>query len=206
MPHTDIAALEPALDLAVELGAGSVLTVGHDSDWSRMAANLGRLCDAAHARALRVMLEFIPYSHVRTLAQAHKLLTEAAPANAGLLVDAIHLSRSGGDPTDIAQYDPALFSYVHLCDALPAQPSPQDLRSEARGGRLYPGEGGLWLPEFVAAFPPPRVRPSQSRLPAPSMPTCPRRTARSVPLQRQGAYSRLGKACSTCELALSSQM
>ena len=154
MPHTDIAALEPALDVAADLGARYVLTVGHDPDRGRMTANLARLCDSANARGLRVMLEFIPYSHVRTLGEAHKLLAAAEPANAGLLVDALHLSRSGGSPADVAQYDASLFSYMHLCDAPRAPPPPEGLRAEARGGRLYPGEGELWLTDFVAAFPP----------------------------------------------------
>ena len=152
MPHTDIAALVPAFDLAVELGAEYVLTVGHDPDAGRLAANFSKLCEACHERGLRVMLEFIPYSEVGTLAQAHHLLTQTAPANAGLLVDALHLSRSGGNPAELAAYKPALFSYMHLCDA-PAQPPPREsFRAEARGGRLYPGEGELWLSDFVAAF------------------------------------------------------
>ena len=152
-PHTDIEQLKPSLDVAVELGARYVLTVGHDPDWGRMTNNLSRLCEAAHVRELRVMLEFIPYSHVRNLQEAHRLLTEAAPANAGLLVDALHLSRSGGSPADIAGYEPELFTYIHLCDAPLAPPQPENLRTEARGGRLYPGEGRLWLPEFLTAFP-----------------------------------------------------
>jgi sugar phosphate isomerase/epimerase len=153
-PHTDIAALEPALDLAVDLGAKYVLAVGHDPDSIRMAANLARLCEAANARGLRVMLEFIPYSHVRNLEEAHKLLAAAAPANAGLLVDALHLSRSGGTPADLARYDASLVSYMHLCDVPRVPPPPEGLRAEARGKRLYPGEGELWLTDFVAAFPP----------------------------------------------------
>jgi hypothetical protein len=50
------------------------------------------------------------------------------------------LSRSAVS-ADLAQYDPALFSYMHLCDA-PAIP-PEGVRPEAREGRLYPGEGGF---------------------------------------------------------------
>jgi sugar phosphate isomerase/epimerase len=101
-----------------------------------------------------VMLEFIPYSQVRTLDEAHAALTAVAPANAGILVDALHLSRSGGTPSDLARYDASLFSYMHLCDAPASVPAPEAFRSEARGDRLYPGEGGLWLSDFVSAFPP----------------------------------------------------
>jgi sugar phosphate isomerase/epimerase len=153
VPDTDVAGLEAALDTGAELGAQNVLVCGFDPDRSRMAANFARLCEASNARGLRVMLEFLPYTHIRNLAEAHGFLTDVAPANAGLLIDALHLSRSGGGPADIAHYDPALFPYYHLCDAPAAPPDRDGLRAEARGGRLYPGEGGLWLSEFVAAFP-----------------------------------------------------
>lgn len=128
-----------------------MLVVGNDADWGHMAMNFAVLCHAAHERGLRVMLEFIPYARVRSLPEAHALLAEVAPANAGLLVDALHLSRSGGHPTDLANFDPLLLSYMHLCDATLCPSA--DLRAEGRTGRLYPGEGELWLADFVAAFP-----------------------------------------------------
>jgi sugar phosphate isomerase/epimerase len=152
--ETDVEAWLPALDLAAELGARHVLTVGNDPDAGRLAANLARFCAAAKDRGLRIMLEFIPYSTLRTLAEAAATLRQVAPADAGILVDALHLSRSGGDPADLAAHDPALFSYAHLCDAPAAIPPAEAIRPEARGARLYPGEGGLWLDRFLAAFPP----------------------------------------------------
>jgi len=151
--ESDVAALESALDVAVELGAKNVIVAGNDPDRGRLAENLSRLCAVANLRGVRVMLEFIPYSHIRSLAQAVALLAEVGPANAGVLVDALHLSRSGGSPADLAQYDPALFSYMHLCDAPAIPPGPEGVRPEAREGRLYPGEGGLWLADFIRAFP-----------------------------------------------------
>jgi sugar phosphate isomerase/epimerase len=153
-PETDVAALQPALDVGADLGARYVLVIAYDFERARLIDTFARFCALAHARGLRAMLEFIPYTAVMTLADAHALLAAAAPADAGLLVDALHLSRSGGAPADIAGYDPALFSYVHLCDAPREPPPAEGLRLEARGDRLYPGEGGLWLPEFLAAFPP----------------------------------------------------
>jgi len=153
-PDTDVSRLEPAFDLAVELGARYVIVTGNDPDRGRLAASFARLCEAANARGLRVMLEFIPYSQIRSLDQAASLLEQVGAADAGILVDALHLSRSGGHPRDIAKYDPALFSYMHICDAPAAVPAPEAVRPEARAGRLYPGEGGLWLDEFIAAFRP----------------------------------------------------
>lgn len=148
---TDVGLLRPALDLGAELGATQVVVAGDDPDPGRMEANLAALCEAAHQRGLRVMLEFIPYSEVRSLADAHAMLVRVAPADTGLLVDALHLCRSGSNPADLAACDPALFGLMHLCDA-PLQP-PRDLRAEARAGRLLPGEGELPLAAFIAAFP-----------------------------------------------------
>ncbi len=149
---TDVSLLRPVLDLGAELGATQVVVAGNDPDRSRMEASLAALCEAAHQRGLRTMLEFIPYSQVHSLADAHTMLASVAPADAGLLVDALHLSRSGGSPADLAACDPTLFGFMHLCDA-PLQP-PRDLRAEARGERLLPGEGELPLAAFLAAFPP----------------------------------------------------
>lgn len=149
-PQTQVDELQPALDVGVELGARYVLTVGFDAEPARLLDNFGRLCTLANARGLRPMLEFIPYATIADLGSAHDLLQQAAPRDAGLLVDALHLSRSGGHPADIARYDPGLFSYIHLCDAPAAAPPSAGLRAE----RLYPGLGELWLDTFLDAFAP----------------------------------------------------
>jgi sugar phosphate isomerase/epimerase len=152
-PDTDVEALRPALELGAELGAKFVLTVGFDASHARLIANFGAFCALANDCGLRTMLEFISYTSVSDLRQAHELLLAVRPANAGLLVDALHLSRSGGHPRDIAAYDARLFSYIHLCDAPAKIPAADALRAEARGNRLYPGEGQLWLDAFLDAFP-----------------------------------------------------
>src|SRR5580704_734891 len=153
-PESRIEEIRPALETGAALGAKYVLAIAFDEDTARLFDNFGKLCAAAHGCGLRTMLEFIPYSVLGTLAKAHDFIVAAAPADAGLLVDALHLSRSGGQPADIAAYDPALFSYVHLCDAPKARPAAERNRDEARYNRLYPGEGELWLDAFLDAFPP----------------------------------------------------
>jgi sugar phosphate isomerase/epimerase len=152
-PDTDVEKLRPALEVGAELGAKYVLTVGFDDTHARLVETFGKFCALAHACGLRTMLEFISYASISDLKHAHHLLQAVRPANAGLLVDALHLSRSGGHPRDIASYDSSLFSYVHLCDAPAVVPSADGLRVEARSNRLYPGEGQLWLDAFLDAFP-----------------------------------------------------
>ena len=78
---------------------------------------------------------------------------KVAQPNAGILVDALHLIRSGGRPADVAALKPGTVSYVHLCDALAREIAPADFAEEARTNRLYPGEGGLPLGELLQALP-----------------------------------------------------
>jgi sugar phosphate isomerase/epimerase len=153
MPDSSVEGLKPALEVGAELGAKNVLIVGNDPDRARLIDRFGALCKACAAFGLRPMLEFIPYSQIKSLAEAHGVLLAAGATNAGILVDALHLSRSGGSPADISNSAQDRFSYVHLCDAAAALPAADQLRKEARGERLYPGEGGLWLEDFVRAFP-----------------------------------------------------
>jgi sugar phosphate isomerase/epimerase len=83
-------------------------------------------------------------------------VAQSKRANASVLIDALHFSRSGGIPAHIAQVDPSLFRYAQICDASADMPGPTDtpaLVREARTGRLLPGEGVLPLAELVAALP-----------------------------------------------------
>jgi sugar phosphate isomerase/epimerase len=93
---------------------------------------------------------------VRTLAHAVDVVARSKRANASVLIDALHFSRSGGLPAHVAEVDPSLFRYAQICDAGPDMPGLTDtpaLIREARTGRLLPGEGVLPLAELVAALP-----------------------------------------------------
>jgi sugar phosphate isomerase/epimerase len=156
VPDLNVAEMRPALDIGAELGAGYVIVVGDDPDAGRARDNFASLCEAAAACSLTVMLEFIPYCHVDTLEHAWQFIQEAGCTNAGICVDALHLSRSGGRPAAIRALDPQLFPYAQFCDARPAQPirpEADELRREARTDRLYPGEGALALQDLLAALP-----------------------------------------------------
>ena len=136
MPHTSVEGLRPAMEIAVELGARHVLIVGNDPDRARVIDRFAALCGMCAEFALRPMLEFIPYTFIRSLPEAHAFLAASGAVNSGILIDALHLSRSGGSPADIPQYPADLFSYVHLCDAPATPPAAEELRGEARGNRL----------------------------------------------------------------------
>jgi sugar phosphate isomerase/epimerase len=72
-----------------------------------------------------------------------------------VLVDSLHLARSGGIPADLVGIAPRLLPYVQVADATadPVDPSLAGLREEALHGRLLPGQGALPLVELLAAVP-----------------------------------------------------
>jgi sugar phosphate isomerase/epimerase len=153
-PDFKVADHVPALAFGGELGARHIVVICDDPDRNRAIENFASLCDAATPFALRPALEFIPYTQVKTLAHALDMLRTADAANAGLLLDLLHLSRSGGSPADVTGISPELINFAHICDA-PA-PIPQtvsELRQEAREDRMYPGEGVLPISAFLAALP-----------------------------------------------------
>jgi len=156
-PDQPVGVPEGFLEVSARLGARYVLVMSAEPEEARTIDRFGELCDRAAAYGLAVCLEFAIYTGVRTLAHAASILARAKRANASVLIDALHFSRSGGVPADVKQVDPALFRYAQICDAASDMPAPTDtpaLIREARTGRLLPGEGVLPLRELVAALPP----------------------------------------------------
>jgi sugar phosphate isomerase/epimerase len=145
---------EGFLEAAARLGAQYVLVMSAEPVEARTIERFRDLCDRAQQYGLHVCLEFAIYTGVRTLADAVRVVKKSGCANASVLIDALHFSRSGGWPSDIAGVDASLFKYAQICDAVAAIPTESsDLIREARTGRLLPGEGALPLRDLVAALP-----------------------------------------------------
>jgi sugar phosphate isomerase/epimerase len=156
MPSTDPEALKPVLALSQRLGARFLVCPVEDADLQRRAATYSHLCELAAAYDLDCLIEFNPYSACPNLVAAIALVASCKSANKGLVIDALHLSRSGGDPEDLRTIDPDWLKLVHLCDATPKPEglrSIEEMRAESRTARLLPGEGSLWLNRLMAALP-----------------------------------------------------
>lgn len=153
-PETPVAGYEAAIATAARLGAMSLLVAGHDPDEGRMADRFAEFCDLADRYGLSASLEFMPWTEVRDVAQAVRIVERAGRANAAVLVDAFHLSRSGGTPADVARIDRRHLRFMQLCD-VPAErpPTMEAVLAEARGERSFPGEGGLDLAGLMRALP-----------------------------------------------------
>ncbi|HWX47109.1 MAG TPA: TIM barrel protein [Roseomonas sp.] len=148
--------LAPVVEIAAELGSEMIVANGFDPDLGRFADLLSRYAAAAAPLGIRIALEFMPYSEVRTVSEARDLVARCSAPNLGVLVDSLHLDRSGGTPADIAVLEPADIAFAQICDAkrLQAPASARQLMQEARTSRLPLGEGDLPLFAFMDALPP----------------------------------------------------
>jgi sugar phosphate isomerase/epimerase len=86
---------------------------------------------------------------VSTVAKAKRVLE--GNENAALLVDAIHFYRADNTFADLQG---ARMRYLQFCDAHPGRPTEvSELIRQARGDRLFPGEGALDLRGLLGATP-----------------------------------------------------
>ena len=143
------------IDIARALGAPNVLVVSSDPDDAATAAKLRLLCEHGEG-AVRVSLEFALFTEVKSIAQAAAILRAVDHPAAAMLIDPLHLARSGGAPADVAALPRAWLPYAQFCDAGPLTFDTADRNAiieEAVDRRLQVGEGELPLAEVLAALP-----------------------------------------------------
>ena len=146
--------LTAMLASAAELGAKRLSVCGDDPDPARQVASFAALCDLAAGFGMGVDLECMAWRQVASFPAAVGVVEAAGRPNGGALVDAIHLSRTGGSPADLAGVPPQLIRSAQLCDAPARRPATNEaIIQEARSGRLPPGQGELPLRELLAALP-----------------------------------------------------
>lgn len=154
LPGRSVADLEPLLETGAHLGAQYVLVSGEIPDRNALADAFAAFSALAAGYGLVAALEFMPWTFVRSLAEARALIEGVDHPNGRILVDAIHLDRAGEGAADLAAIDPARLAYFQLCDAPGERPADiATMLHQARAARLPPGEGGLDLAGMIAALP-----------------------------------------------------
>jgi sugar phosphate isomerase/epimerase len=149
---TDPGTFEPLVAAAAELGAHQLLVAGDDADEARLAGRLRELAELGGRYGVRMGLEFMPWRGIRTLASALRVVQQAGIG--GVVVDAIHLARSGGSPAEIATIPQPHWGWFQICDAPAERPlHEEELLFQARQARLPPGRGGLDLVGMLRAIP-----------------------------------------------------
>jgi sugar phosphate isomerase/epimerase len=145
---------EVLLESAVALGARYFLLSSRDPDFQRSVESLSAFGELAATYGVRPCFEFLPSLEVHSLPEARRLILATGRDDLGIVLDTLHLSRSGGSPADVAALEPELIGYIQLCDAKAVAPPHAGLWQEALEDRLYPGDGALWLTDFLDALPP----------------------------------------------------
>jgi sugar phosphate isomerase/epimerase len=139
------------VEAAARIGARNLLVVSRGVADDVFVERFGELCDLAAPHGIGCSLEFMAFMSIRDLPQALGVLDVVDRANASVLVDNLHLARTGGTVADVSRIAPDRLPYVQLCDAAAAAPA--DLVTEALDARLAPGDGELPIVELVDALP-----------------------------------------------------
>jgi sugar phosphate isomerase/epimerase len=85
---------------------------------------------------------------------AADIVENSRATNGGVLIDNLHLSRSGSSVDEVSGLPLELFPYLQICDAPAARPTDfGGLLDEALNGRLCPGEGSLPIVELLQVVP-----------------------------------------------------
>lgn len=150
-PLTDVRDLAADLDVMQELGVRLVNTVSLDPDLDRSFDQFATLAEMVEARDMRSSVELCPILTVDSLETALAAVRHAGRDSFGLLIDTLHFHRSGARPADLAALDPALISYIQLCDGPLTSRFPQ--YSDETMERMVPGDGELPLAEILALVP-----------------------------------------------------
>ncbi|CCA92242.1 sugar phosphate isomerase/epimerase [Novosphingobium sp. PP1Y] len=156
-PETSLDVHKRVLDVGMELGAKNVLCVSSHHDAGVTVEQLAALCRHAEGTGMRVALEFGIFTEVKNLSQAIGVLDRVAHPLRALLIDPIHVDRSGTTVAEIAALDRALLPYAQLCDARAERPAPDDFDAviiDAIDLREQCGEGVLPLAAMLEALPP----------------------------------------------------
>ena len=151
--QTSVADMAHAFDVAAKLGTSIIQVVVEDPVIERARDRFAQMCMLAGRSGMSVALEFMKWRSLKSLAEALAFVTGAGAVNGVLCIDTLHLSRCGDTPDAVAALLPESIGYVQLCDAPATLPPLEEYLAEARAGRLYPGDGDLWLQDLLALLP-----------------------------------------------------
>jgi len=154
MPGTNVQDMVPMLELMNEVGARRSCTISVDPDRERTFDQFAALAELADGYGIELVVEFIPHEDftIATLPDAVAAFHHVGLPNFKILMDTMHIVRSGSSAADVAALDPGMFGRIQLCDA-PIVPKQSDYLEEAMNARYAPGDGELPLGELLAVLP-----------------------------------------------------
>ncbi len=150
-PGGDVRDAEPVLDVLAELGAPCANIASLEQDRARSFDQCALFADLAAARGMRATVEFAPLMGVRDLAAARALIEHVGNPGFGILIDMLHVARSGATAADLAALGPGEVGHIQLCDGL-LDWTMESYVEEASAERLCPGDGEFPLADWLAAL------------------------------------------------------
>jgi sugar phosphate isomerase/epimerase len=136
-----------------ELGVPRINVVSLDPDLSRTFDQFGALTELAAQCDIETDVEPVPGLTVGDLPTALAAREHVGRPDFRLLIDTMHLVRSGSTTADLAAVDAAHIGYAQLNDTT-LQPRLDNYMEEAMFERMVPGEGELPLRDLLSALPP----------------------------------------------------
>ena len=146
---------EALYEIGAKLEAKAILIAGDDTNEARLTDNYAKLCEVMQPFGMTADLEFMPWTAVPNAQSALRIIKNAGtPKNAGILVDAIHVGRSGTTLADLRAIDHSLLHYAQICDAQSGTHfTTEEMIHTARCARELPGDGNIDLNALFDTLP-----------------------------------------------------
>jgi sugar phosphate isomerase/epimerase len=152
LPGADVHALSADLDVLAELGVPRINAVSLDPDLGRTFDQFAALTELAAQRSMQTLVEPVPGLTVGGLPTAVAARDHVGRPEFRLLIDTMHLVRSGSGAADLAAIDPDHVGYAQLNDTT-LRPRTDNYMEEAIYERMVPGDGELPLHDILSALP-----------------------------------------------------
>jgi sugar phosphate isomerase/epimerase len=156
LPGAEMRQFSSHLDALAELGVPWINTVSLDPELNRTFDQFATLTELAAQRGIQTAVEPVPGLTIADLPTALAAWEQVGRSDFRLLIDTMHLVRSGHGAADLAALDPASIGYAQLCDTTlrPRFDNCDNYSEEAIFERMVPGTGELPLRDIISALPP----------------------------------------------------
>lgn len=152
LPDTEISSFGADLDVLAELAVPRINVVSLDPDLGRTFDQFAALTELAAQRNIATVVEPVPGLTVGDLRTALAAREHVGRTDFRLLIDTMHLVRSGSGAADLAAVDPENIGYAQLNDTT-LRPRLENYMEEAMFERMVPGEGELPLIDILSVLP-----------------------------------------------------
>ena len=151
-PGAEVDGAAADLDALSELGVARINVVSLDPDLPRTFDQFAVLTELAAQRGIQTVVEPVPSLPVGDVSTALAAIEHVGRPEFRMLIDTMHLVRSGSTAADLAAIDPKHIGYAQLNDTT-LRPRMENYMEEAMFERMVPGEGELPLRDILAALP-----------------------------------------------------